>query len=100
MVDGYEYQSALDLNSIALPYPGSRPWPNPLDPSDGKYDFDGDGLSLSQEFELWRYAGSGFPVTQYSDGTQNSGGRVYVSSSTQALQDEDGTGVLTDDERE
>ncbi|MEP6952886.1 MAG: IPT/TIG domain-containing protein [Solirubrobacteraceae bacterium] len=100
MVDGYEYQSALDLNSIALPYPGSRPWPNPLDPSDGKYDFDGDGLSLSQEFALWRYAGSGFPVTQYSDGTQNSGGRVYVSSPTQALQDEDGTGVLTDDERD
>ena len=61
MVDGYEYQSALDLNSIALPYPGKRPWPNALDPSDGGYDFDGDGLSLSQEYSLWRYAGAIFP---------------------------------------
>ena len=37
--DGYEYQSALDLNhyprSIPLPYPGKRPYPNPLDPGDG-----------------------------------------------------------------
>ena len=62
MVDGYEYQSALDLNSIALPYPGKRPWPNALDPSDGGYDFDGDGLTLSQEYSLWRYAGATFPV--------------------------------------
>ena len=53
MVDGYEYQSALDLNGNALPYPGKRPWPNPLDSSDGGTDFDGDGLLLSQEYKLW-----------------------------------------------
>ena len=38
--DGYEYQSALDLNhyprTAPLPYPGKRPYPNALDPSDGK----------------------------------------------------------------
>ena len=38
--DGYEYQSALDLNhyprTAPLPYPGKRPYPNPLDPSDGE----------------------------------------------------------------
>ena len=36
--DGYEYQSALDLNHYPvnppLPYPGKRPYPNALDPSD------------------------------------------------------------------
>ena len=100
MVDGYEYQSALDLNSIALPYPGKRPWPNPLDPSDGGYDFDGDGLTLSQEYALWHYVGATFPVTQYSDGTQNSGGRLYVTSPSQVPLDRDGNGILTDDERD
>jgi hypothetical protein len=100
MVDGYEYQSALDLNSIALPYPGKRPWPNALDPSDGGYDFDGDGLTLSQEYSLWRYVGATFPVSQYSDGTQNSGGRLYVTNSSQVPLDRDGNGILTDDQRD
>src|SRR6478736_3915248 len=36
MVDGYEYEAARDLNShdagaSGRPYPGKRPWPNPLD---------------------------------------------------------------------
>ena len=100
MVDGYEYQSALDLNSIALPYPGKRPWPNALDPSDGGYDFDGDGLTLSQEYSLWRYSGAAFPVSQYSDGTQNSGGRMYVTTSAETWLDRDGNGILTDDQRD
>jgi hypothetical protein len=100
MVDGYEYQSALDLNGIALPYPGKRPWPNPLDPSDGGYDFDGDGLTLSQEYRLWKFVGGTFPVTAYSDGTQNSGGTMpTVTPALQAL-DLDRDGNLTDDERD
>ena len=45
MIDGYEFSSARDLNGTAVPYPGERPWPNPLDPTDINYDFDGDGLS-------------------------------------------------------
>lgn len=100
MVDGYEYESALDLNSRALPYPAKRPWPNALDPSDGGYDFDGDGLTLSQEYRLWKAVGGTFPVTAYSDGTQNSGG--LVAAVTPALQrlDLDGDGKLTDDERD
>ena len=39
VADGYEYQSARDLNddeyqqpNAFLPYPGKRPYPNPLDP--------------------------------------------------------------------
>ena len=36
MVDGWEYYAAKDLNRKAVPYPGKRPYPNALDPSDGK----------------------------------------------------------------
>jgi hypothetical protein len=60
--DGYEYQSAIDLNdddyqspNASLPYPGKRPYPNPLDPNDAKVDHDGDGLSLAVEQQLWLY---------------------------------------------
>jgi hypothetical protein len=55
--DGYEYQSALDLNrtgnagNIPWPYPGKKPYPNPLDPSDVNTDFDGDSLTLMEEYQ-------------------------------------------------
>jgi Bacterial TSP3 repeat len=61
--DGYEYQSALDLNRnantniIPWPYPGKRPYPNPLDPTDANTDYDGDGLTLGEEYTAsfaWR----------------------------------------------
>jgi hypothetical protein len=101
MSDGYEYHSALDLNGVAYPYPGLKPWPNPLDPTDGiaKSDFDGDGLSNFQEYSLWAASKSGFPLTQYSAGTQNSGGKQLVTASTIYL-DLDLDGNLTDDERD
>jgi hypothetical protein len=100
MSDGYEFYSAKDLNGAALPYPGRRPWPNPLDGSDRNYDFDGDGLLLWQEYQLWKAASNAFPLTAYSDGTQQTGG--VVPASTPALQalDLDGDGKLTDDERD
>src|SRR4051794_8351735 len=54
--DGYEYGSAVDLNNDeyrhpteSLPYPGKRPYPNPLDIGDAGTDFDGDGLALVYE---------------------------------------------------
>jgi hypothetical protein len=103
--DGWEYQSALDLNSRALPYPGKKPWPNALDPNDGGNDYDGDGLTASEEFALWQYVGS--PVHPdgtlgaYSDGTQNSGGIVLTGSSpAQQALDYNRDGILTDDERD
>jgi hypothetical protein len=77
LTDGWEYQSALDLNSRALPYPGTKPWPNPLDPTDANMDFDGDGLLAWQEFQLWQYVGSPWKngdLGAYSDGSQNTGG--------------------------
>jgi hypothetical protein len=100
MIDGYEFQSSRDLNIAALPYPGRRPWPNPLDASDGGYDFDGDGMSLLEEYRLWKALGGTFPVLVYSDGTQQTGGVVPASTPAQQALDLDGDGKLTDDERD
>lgn len=97
--DGYEFQSALDLNSRGLPYPGKRPYPNPLDPSDPPVDYDSDGLTLGDEHAAWvRYGGRAFPLL-YSDGTQTSGGPVQTTPAT-AWQDLNGDGFLTDDEKD
>jgi hypothetical protein len=87
MTDGWEYYSARDLNIKNVPYPGKRPFPNALDPSDGgpgpfsEIDFDGDGLTTQEEYRLWRYTGSSFIPGKaggldlesplgYSDGTK------------------------------
>jgi hypothetical protein len=60
--DGYEYQSARDLNDDEhqdpnqyLPYPEKRPYPNPLDTTDANTDHDGDSLTLKEEYDLWKY---------------------------------------------
>jgi hypothetical protein len=97
--DGYEYESALDYNTRALPYPGKRPYPNPLDPSDANTDYDGDGLTMADEHAAWvMYGHSSFPLN-YSDGTQTSGGPVAVTPQT-AWEDINGDGFLTDDEKD
>jgi hypothetical protein len=91
--DGFEYQSAKDLNddehqdpNAILPYPGKRPYPNPLF-TDASVDYDGDSLTLADEQMLWYYAyqGSGTATRtlqplSYSDGMQHSLFR-YVSDS-------------------
>lgn len=77
--DGYEYQSARDLDDDGyqqadtyLPYPGKRPYPNPLDGTDAGIDFDGDSLTLNEEFRLWNaFEGSrNLESLLYSDGAQ------------------------------
>jgi hypothetical protein len=78
--DGYEYQSARDLNDDGfqspdtyLPYPGKRPYPNPLDGRDATTDFDGDVLTLHEEYSLWVQfgdRGAGLGALSYSDGKQ------------------------------
>jgi hypothetical protein len=89
MTDGWEFYAAKDLNVKAVPYPGKRPFPNALDPSDGGgpgarfsgIDFDGDGLTTLEEYRSWRYTGSAFDGAAaggtdlssplgYSDGTK------------------------------
>ena len=83
--DGFEYQSAIDLNNDdyqspnrSLPYPGKTPYPNPLF-KDASLDFDGDGLNLTDEYKLWKYtyevngtATRTLSPLSYSDGAQYS----------------------------
>jgi hypothetical protein len=77
--DGYEYQSARDLNDDEhqqpndyLPYPGKRPYPNPLF-ADAGVDYDGDTLTLGEEYALWQYVGNRtLTPLSYSDGEQYS----------------------------
>ena len=82
--DGYEYQSARDLNDDEhelsneyAPYPEKRPYPNGLDSTDGGTDHDGDDLTLVEEYDLWRVTlSNGAPRTLaalgYSAGEQYS----------------------------
>jgi hypothetical protein len=114
--DGFEYQSALDLNHYPanppLPYPGKRPYPNALDPADADNDYDGDGLTQREEFAAWMgFSSDGNPRSArpgslanltYSDGLQRSvtpfaapAGALY----DWAL-DWDEDGQLSDDERD
>jgi len=108
--DGFEAWSAVDLNYSyngstymnVLPdlffFNGRRPSPNPLDPADAGKDFDGDGLSLSQEYQLWVAGGAQSGTAKdYSDGKQRTfdepiSGRTWL--------DLNGDGKLTDDERD
>jgi IPT/TIG domain-containing protein len=79
--DGWEYYSALDLNNTGgppLPYPGKRPYPNPLDPTDAATDYDGDGLTSSQEHALWQKFGARAVPLNFSDGTKFSGPQVLA----------------------
>jgi IPT/TIG domain-containing protein len=95
--DGYEYWSAIDLNTLARPYPGKAPFPNPLDGTDGDTDFDGDGLTLTMEYQAWTYAGSPQPLN-YSDGTKYTGGKTALPGGSS--RDIDGNGFLSDDEKD
>ena len=84
--DGYEYQSAKDLNddeyqgdpNQVLPYPGKRPYPNALY-KDAELDYDGDSLTLGEEQALWKFtygvnhsAARTLDGLSYSDGNQHS----------------------------
>jgi hypothetical protein len=91
--DGYEYWSALDLNGAAHPFPGKAPYPNALDGSDGSLDFDGDGLSLKQEYQAWNYSGRPLPLN-YSDGNPYTGASVLRDGN----KDVDGDGLTNFEE--
>ncbi|MFL5838823.1 MAG: IPT/TIG domain-containing protein [Thermoleophilaceae bacterium] len=97
--DVFEYYSALDLNSNALPYPGKRPYPNPLDGADAGKDFDADGLTLAQEFGAWVKFGNHSLPLNYSDGSQATGGAVPVQPGQEYL-DLNNNGSLSDDEKD
>jgi hypothetical protein len=113
--DGYEFQSALDLNyypaNPPLPYPGKRPYPNALDSGDASSDYDGDGLLQREEFAIWigfssdGTARSGRPGSlslTYSDGLQSSVTPFAAPAGALAAWalDQNGDGQLADDERD
>ena len=57
----------------SLPFPGKRPYPNALDGEDAGTDYDGDGLTLGDEYGLWQYtigngASASLDALSYSDG--------------------------------
>ena len=83
--DGYEHRSAVDLNddefqdpNQSLPFPAKRPYANALDATDADKDYDGDSLSLLEEYKLWIYtiqskgAARSLDGMSYSDGLQHS----------------------------
>ncbi|MFN2617395.1 MAG: hypothetical protein ABR581_09760 [Thermoleophilaceae bacterium] len=118
--DGFEYQSAKDLNyypnALPLPYPGKRPYPNPLDPTDGGTDYDQDGLAGLTEYQAWvRYSADGVPRSGrpttlsnmlYSDGLQQSVTPPPAAPNAGSdplgnwALDENGDGTLEDGERD
>jgi hypothetical protein len=77
--DGYEYRSAKDLNddeyqqpNTFLPYPAKKPYANPLF-KDADIDYDGDTLTLQEEYSLWsRFGPRTLSPLNYSDGEQYS----------------------------
>jgi hypothetical protein len=82
VADGYEYQSAVDLNdneyqapiNQIVPHPYKVPYPNALY-ADSDVDYDGDSLTLGEEFSLWkayRNPAAGLNDLVYSDGNQYS----------------------------
>jgi hypothetical protein len=89
VTDGYEYQSARDLNDDEyqdpnswLPYPAKRPYPNALF-ADAAVDHDGDSLTLRDEFRLWQTYGNKGSL----DGLVYSAGEAFSLSAR-----ENGTG--------
>jgi IPT/TIG domain-containing protein len=99
MSDGWEYHSALDRNSAALPYPGRRPYPNALDGGDAGVDHDGDGLTNADEYAAWAMFGADSLPLSYSGGNPTSAGRGAVPPE-QWYFDRDRNGLLSDNERD
>ena len=127
--DYFEVESALDLNQRAVPFPAKRPFPNALYP-DGGNDYDGDGLTNKEESSAWSHSADGpggdlqgystGPLTpvfsgpyggqpffggrnlpmNYSDGLQLTVNTSPGSPEYRSYLDMDGTGQLTDDERD
>jgi hypothetical protein len=95
LLDGWEYMSALDLNTNALPYPAKRPYPNALF-SDAGVDHDGDGLQAWVEHAFWWLGGRKSPV-DYSDGDQTT---QPDPTGAAIWNDWDSDGTLADDERD
>jgi hypothetical protein len=100
IADGYEFYSAKDINVAALPYPAKKPWPNPLDSGDAGLDHDGDGLTMTDEYLLWKYYGNLSVPLNYSAGLQKSVDQDAPTQIELAYVDIHRDGKLSDDERD
>ncbi|MDO8631454.1 MAG: hypothetical protein Q7R41_13285, partial [Phycisphaerales bacterium] len=68
--DYYEYRVAFEFNGgPTLPYPGRKPYPDPLF-GDSDVDFDGDKLTMAEEYAAWQFTGR--MDRFYSDASQDS----------------------------
>jgi hypothetical protein len=93
--DAYEYYSSLDLNGSPN-YAGKRPYPNPLDSTDAQKDFDGDGLTMAEEYAASvKYGTATSAPLTYSDGNQQS-----VAPANPGAMDLDNNTRITDDEKD
>jgi hypothetical protein len=101
MGDAFEFWSARDLNDRNMPYPGKRPYPNPLDGTDANIDFDGDGLTEFEEAALWRHTSGKLPLN-YSDGDQDTNPNPAAdrTDANGSPLDRDGDHYLSDDEKD
>ncbi len=52
---GPQRRRGPERRTTYLPYPTKKPYPNPLDGTDADTDYDGDTLSLLDEYKLWKY---------------------------------------------
>jgi hypothetical protein len=112
--DGYEALSSADLNftygtreyttrgyaqlsAAAPPFNGRRYSQNPLDGTDADKDFDGDGLTMRQEYAMWVAAGTPFPQINYSDGLQQT---IAENAGSRPWLDLNNDGTLTDEEKD
>jgi hypothetical protein len=130
MTDGWEYQSAIDLNNAgcntpayptpcapATPYPWKVAYPNPLDGTDGNIDFDGDWIPDYQEHAAWaQHTGHDLSIAGmwYSGGLKSSqdpvadgcvgmpipAPRAPFTTAYANLLDASGNGCLSDGERD
>ena len=99
--DGYEYFSALDLNGAAFPYPGTQPWPNPLDPTDIDDDFDGDGLTAVAGVPALAVRRRRLPVLAHTATARRTAvAHSRSPRSIRATSTSSRDGNLTDDERD
>ncbi len=98
--DAFEVESALDLNLRAVPYPGKRPFPNALDKTDAGTDYDGDGLTLVEEYSLWLYTTQGNLPLTYSDGDKDTNVAGPSTPAGGSPLDMDGGGSLGDDDKD
>lgn len=98
--DAFEYYSALDLNGNNLPYPGKRPYPNPLDGTDANKDFDGDGMTMIQEYNAWVLSGKPLPSGPGASFAYSDGNAFSPAPNGAGAMDLNVDGQISDDEKD